>query len=153
VALAIGTVPLKFTPPSKKDQVIVTALECTGVITYARGAKSCAASRAAPARSEMNAVSKKRRRMMGKKSNPECRTAYPSERYRFNCQNIQSARCVARGLSHTYCSEVAATSAWAGTPRFARLSEEPANEPFTRCTYYRHFNYVRSELLLSEKRR
>jgi len=42
VALVMGTAPLKFTPPSKNDQVKVTALEFTGLITYARGARSWA---------------------------------------------------------------------------------------------------------------
>jgi hypothetical protein len=37
-----GTVPVKFKPPSKNAQVRLTALLWIGVITYARGAKSCA---------------------------------------------------------------------------------------------------------------
>src|SRR5579864_1731549 len=38
----MGTVPLKFRPPSKKDQDNVMAFAPAGVMTYARGARVCA---------------------------------------------------------------------------------------------------------------
>jgi hypothetical protein len=40
----MGTTPSKRIPPSKKEYVKLTALECTGVIRYARGARSWATS-------------------------------------------------------------------------------------------------------------
>ena len=42
VAPVMGTAPLKFTPPLKYDHVNVIALNPTGVMTYARGDRSCA---------------------------------------------------------------------------------------------------------------
>src|SRR5271169_1767903 len=38
----MGITPLKSKPPLKKEYVRLIALECNGVIKYARGARSCA---------------------------------------------------------------------------------------------------------------
>src|SRR6516165_1708318 len=42
VAPVTGMVPFRFTPPLKYDHVSVIALKPTGVMTYARGDRSCA---------------------------------------------------------------------------------------------------------------